>query len=235
MGAGILGVLGLGFLLGIRHAVEPDHIVAVSTIACQSKKLWRAALTGVFWGLGHTVALFVVGISLLLLRRQIPDRWALAFEFGIGIMLVLLGLASLRRRQEAPVHAHSHSHDGTAHSHYHQHGAEADHSAHSHRVSYWRPALIGVLHGMAGSAGMVVMTMSVAGGLWEAASYMLCFGLGTVVGMLASTTAIGLPFVLSSRNGALHSQLVRLSGVVSVAFGFYYMYSIGIVEGLFQL
>ena len=104
----LLSVLAIGFLLGIKHAIEPDHVIAVSTIASKSKKLWDASLAGVFWGIGHTATLFIVGIILILMKGDISDKWSMSLEFLVGIMLVYLGITSLLSSRKNKQHAHLH-------------------------------------------------------------------------------------------------------------------------------
>src|SRR3954471_20798996 len=100
----LLTVLALGFILGIKHAIEPDHVIAVSTIASQSKKLWHASLAGVFWGIGHTVTLFVVGIIIILMKGEIPEKWAMTLEFLVGVMLVYLGIKTIMSFKNIHIH-----------------------------------------------------------------------------------------------------------------------------------
>lgn len=95
MEVSLLLVLGIGFLLGTKHALEPDHIIAVSTIASQSKKIWKSSLAGVFWGIGHTLTLLVFDIVLILMKDEIPEAWAMSLEFVVGIMLVYLGMTTI--------------------------------------------------------------------------------------------------------------------------------------------
>ncbi|MEQ6389719.1 sulfite exporter TauE/SafE family protein [Bacillaceae bacterium S4-13-58] len=230
-----LSVLSLGFILGIKHAVEPDHVIAVSTIASQSKKLWKSALSGVFWGIGHTATIFIVGIVVILLKGDIPDKWAMSFEFLVGIMLVFLGITSIFSFRN--IHVHKHKHDGDLHKHVHAHPHEKVHH-HKHKYQYApyiKSTVIGFVHGLAGSAAMILLTMSTANTVLEGAIYILVFGAGTIMGMLFFTTIIGIPFVLSSKNLHMNKYLIQSTGVISMVFGFYYMYNLGITEGLFQL
>jgi len=231
----LLSVLALGLLLGIKHAVEPDHIVAVSTIASKSGSLLRASLAGVFWGIGHTATLFAAGIAVIALKGDIPDTWALSLEFLVGLMLVCLGAASFRSL--ASLHVHEHAHEGRIQKHVHAlTGGEGRSHRHAPRpVSYRTSAFVGLVHGLAGSGAMALLAMSAVSSVWEAAVYILVFGAGTVVGMLVFTTVIGLPFVLTARKLKVNLTLARLTGAVSVVFGIYYMYRLGIQEGLFSL
>lgn len=203
----------VGFVLGMKHAVEPDHFIAVSTIASRSKKLWRSSLAGVFWGIGHSATLLVTGIVLILLKAEIPEKWALTLEFAVGIMLVYLGIMAMRSLQGEHLQADS--------------GNE--------QRSYLKCAGIGLVHGLAGSGALVLLTMSSLSGVGAAFMYIVLFGAGTVLGMLIVTTIIGIPFAASASKLRLHAGLGRLAGAVSLVFGLYYMYNLGFTEGLFQL
>ncbi|SEN76353.1 sulfite exporter TauE/SafE family protein [Lihuaxuella thermophila] len=222
----LLSVLALGFLLGIKHAMEPDHVIAVSTIAGRSKKLWRSSLAGVFWGMGHSVTLFIVCMALILMKGTIPGKWALSLEFTVGLMLVYLGIVNIFSIKQ----------DSVLPKHFHLRKPGRINSDHERRkVSYFQSALVGMVHGLAGSAAMVLLSMSTVRHAWEGALYILIFGAGTVVGMFLVTTMIGIPFVLTVKKGSIHQLLTRVTGAISTCFGFYYLYHLGITEGLFQL
>ena len=230
MEATLLSVLALGFILGIKHAIEPDHVIAVSTIASQSKKLWHASLAGVFWGIGHTATLFIIGIILILLKGEIPEKWAMSLEFLVGIMLVYLGVKTIFSFKN--IHIHHHQHDGDDHKHVHSHQNSGEHNhKHQHKkTTYLQSMFIGLVHGLAGSGAMVLLTMSTVKSIGEAAIYILIFGAGTVIGMLFFTTIIGIPFVLSKKNKTISRPLGIVTGVISTVFGVYYMYNLGVNE-----
>ncbi|WP_201319340.1 sulfite exporter TauE/SafE family protein [Paenibacillus sp. EPM92] len=223
-------VMLLGFILGMKHALEPDHIIALSTIASRSKSLWRSSLTGVFWGIGHTSTLFVIGLLLILLKLELSLRLSLSLEFLVGIMLVYLGFSTVISFQRKKIHNHEHQHDGIPHHHFHE---KHEHSHSS--FSYIKSTMIGMIHGLAGSAAMVLLVMSTVSSVWKGIVYILVFGLGTVSSMLIFTTIIGLPFVLSVKKRNLNTKLILATGALSALFGFYYMYNLGINEGLFKL
>ncbi|MGX9134239.1 HoxN/HupN/NixA family nickel/cobalt transporter [Rummeliibacillus sp. JY-2-4R] len=243
----IFSVLALGFVLGIKHAIEPDHVIAVSTIASQSKKLWQSSLAGVFWGIGHTATLFIVGIIIILMKGEIPDKWAMSLEFLVGVMLVYLGVKTIISFKNIHIHTHSHAQDEEDlnlleeeeedHIHVHSHKNEGKHHHHHHhkKTTYLGSTLIGLVHGLAGSGAMVLLTMSTVNSVGEAAIYIMIFGLGTVIGMLFFTTIIGIPFVLSKKSTNISGTLGVITGAISVIFGAYYMYNLGINEGLFNL
>jgi ABC-type nickel/cobalt efflux system permease component RcnA len=235
MEVGLLSILGLGFVLGIKHAIEPDHVIAVSTIASQSKKLLRSSLAGVFWGIGHTATLFIIGIILIVMKGEIPEKWAMSLEFLVGIMLVYLGITTILSFKN--IHLHNHEHDGDLHKHIHSHDHSGTHHHHHQhkKVSYGKSMFIGLVHGLAGSGAMVVLTMSTVNSALEGAIYILIFGAGTVIGMLFFTTLIGIPFVFSAKKFSLNKRLTQVTGAISTVFGIYYMYNLGITEGLFKL
>ncbi|OES44707.1 sulfite exporter TauE/SafE family protein [Domibacillus iocasae] len=198
---GLLSILLLGFTLGIKHATEPDHVIAVSTIASRTKKLSRSSLAGVFWGLGHTATLLLIGVTAVALGRHIPENVATLLEFFVGVMLVYLGLNGVRKSRTV-------EEDGR-----HQH---------FHKKSF----VIGVIHGLAGSAAMVLLTATTANTGSEAFQFILIFGAGTVVGMLLFTTLLGLPFLITSKK-AIPIMLMRITSVISVLYGLYYMFQTG--------
>ncbi|MFB5282678.1 urease accessory protein UreH [Peribacillus sp. Hz7] len=211
MEASLLMILAMGFILGIKHALEPDHIIAVSTIASQSKKLWRSSLAGVFWGIGHTLTLFIIGIALIVLKNEIPEVWAMSLEFLVGIMLVYLGLTTIFSWKKAQEHKHF------------------------ERATYVKSIFVGFVHGLAGSAAMVLLTMSTINETWQGAVYILIFGAGTCIGMLLFTTLLSIPFVTSARSVKLNQSLIGLTGAISAVFGLYYMYNLGVNEQLFTM
>jgi ABC-type nickel/cobalt efflux system permease component RcnA len=236
MEVSLLSILAFGFVLGIKHAIEPDHIIAVSTIASRSKKIWSASLAGAFWGMGHTATLFVVGMSLILMKVEMPEKWAMSFEFFVGIMLVYFGIHSILSFSKKKLHSHEHKHnEGEVHKHFHAHEQSVKHE-HAHRdVSYLKSMIIGVVHGLAGSAAMVLLTMSTMASVWQGAIYILIFGMGTVAGMLVTTTIIGMPFVFTVNKIKMNHTLIRVTGAFSIAFGLYYMFTVGITDGLVKL
>ncbi|MCD1159765.1 HoxN/HupN/NixA family nickel/cobalt transporter [Peribacillus frigoritolerans] len=207
----LLLVLAIGFVLGIKHALEPDHIIAVSTIASQSKKIWKSSLAGVFWGIGHTLTLLVFGVILILLKNEIPEAWTMSLEFLVGIMLVYLGITTIFSWKQTKRHDHT------------------------GRATYLKSMLVGIVHGLAGSAAMVLLTLSTIDAAWQGAIYIIIFGVGTCIGMLLFTTILSIPFVTSSSSKKVNLLLIRLTGVISTLFGIYYMYNLGINEELFSV
>ena len=213
-------MLGLGFLLGMRHALDADHVAAVSTMLAQRPDLRRSGFIGLCWGCGHTAVLLLVGSAVLALKVTIPDTAAQACEVVVGLMLVALGLALAVTLYREQWHLHAHEHDGARHVHVHSHRLS---DAHAHRHG-WRaslpPLMVGMVHGLAGSAALMLIVLSAAHTLWEGIAYILLFGLGSILGMVALGTLISLPFLFSVSWGRYGQVAVRgLASVGSIGFG----------------
>ena len=230
----MLAVLGIGLVFGLKHATEVDHVVAVSTIVSQHRNVFHSALVGALWGLGHTASLLVIGAVVLSLRVAIPESVSGWLELGVAIMIVCLGISALRRalRKSGEVHVHKHSHDGLSHTHVHFHEKEtrhepATHSQHSHIVSHlgWKPVLIGMMHGLAGSGALTLLVLTQISSSWIGFLYVATFGFGSIVGMLLMSGLIGLPFALASRKLThVHQWIQTLAAVLSICFGIWYAY-----------
>jgi hypothetical protein len=221
----MFGILGLGFLLGMQHALEADHIAAVSSIAARRTQVGDIVKHGLTWGLGHTLTLFVFAGAAILLGHAIPERLARPLEAGVGIMLVGLGAHVLWRLWRDRVHFHSHGHgDGTVHIHAHSHAGETlphARAPHSHAHGFrWRTLLVGLMHGMAGSAALLVLAVSQASSAAVGLGYVALFGIGSMIGMGALSTVIAVPITLSARwLTRLNSGLQGIVGVVTIAIG----------------
>ena len=204
----LLSVTVLGFLLGMRHATDPDHVVAVTTIVTQQRSLARAARTGALWGIGHTATICLVGGAIIVLKVQlsaIPPRVGLTMEFAVAVMLVVLGLLTLAAGERRVV-------DSTA-----------------------RPLTVGFVHGLAGSAAVATLPQValIPNPLW-ALAYLAVFGVGTIFGMLLVTVSIAAPSLLAVQRFAGLNRTLRIaSGVASIAFGLLLAHRIGFVDGLF--
>src|SRR6202011_3466970 len=188
----MFGILGIGFLLGMQHALEADHIAAVSSIAARRTELADIVKHGLTWGLGHTLTLFAFAGAAILLGHAIPEHFARPLEAAVGIMLVGLGAHVLWRLWRDCIHFHTHGHgDGTVHVHAHSHAGEtvpharADHT-HEHGFR-WRSLAVGLMHGMAGSAALLVLAVSQAPDRLHGLLYILVFGIGSMIGMGALT------------------------------------------------
>jgi ABC-type nickel/cobalt efflux system permease component RcnA len=241
--AGALALLGLGLVFGLKHATEVDHVVAVSTIVSEHRSVFRSALVGGLWGVGHTTALLVVGFVVLVFRAAIPAPIANWLEFGVALMIIGLGLLAMTRvlRRRSDVHLHKHSHDGQSHVHIHFHEAATRHgegqpSTHTHAVSAIgiKPVLVGTMHGLAGSGALTLLVLTQIKSAWLGLLYLAIFGVGSIVGMLLMSGLIGLPFALTSRNlSGLHHRLQAAAAGLSIAFGLWYAYQTGLASGLF--
>jgi high-affinity nickel-transport protein len=204
----LLSVLVLGFVLGMRHATDPDHVVAVTTIVSQQRSLARAARTGVLWGIGHTTTILLVGGAIIALKLQIsglPPRLGLSLELAVAVMLIVLGLLTLagddRRVSESTA----------------------------------RPMTIGFVHGLAGSAAVATLPQValIPDPLW-AVGYLAVFGVGTIAGMMLVTVSIAAPSLIAVRRFAGMNRTLRIaSGVASIGFGLLLVHRIGFVDGLF--
>jgi hypothetical protein len=200
----MFGILGLGFLLGMQHAREADHIAAVSSIAARRSHVADIVKHGLTWGLGHTLTLFVFAGAAILLGRAIPETIARPMETAVGVMLIGLGAHVLWRLWRDRVHFHKHGHgDGTVHFHAHSHAREtAPHvrTAHAHEHGFrWRTLLVGLMHGMAGSAALLVLAVSQASSSAVGLAYVALFGIGSMIGMGALSTLIAVPLAISAR------------------------------------
>lgn len=195
----MIRVLLLGFLVGMKHALEADHVAAVATLATRSASLTERVRLAGLWGVGHAGALFLLGGAVLGLGRSLPDRVARTFEGLVALMLVFLGVDVLRRLRTRRVHFHWHRHDDRlAHFHAHAHAGSADgegsHDGHAHPARLApRALLVGSVHGLAGSAALVVLSLELTRSTAQALLYLGTFGLGSVAGMAALSLAISWP------------------------------------------
>ena len=254
----LLAIIGLGFVLGMRHATDPDHVIAVSTIVSRQQSVRHAGLIGVLWGVGHTVTIFCVGALIILFHLVIPPRAGLTMELAVGLMLILLGILSLTGVTQRITHRHTpaHSHS-VVHSHVHEHGGIRHAHMHGHHPEVHmhldpvkptdggllkklglyhllRPLAVGLVHGLAGSAAVALLVLAEIRDPRWATAYLLVFGVGTVAGMMLITMMIGAPFAYTRRRFApFHRGLGIASGVLSLVFGLYISFQIAIVDGLF--
>ena len=216
-------VLVIGFVLGLQHATEADHLAAVSTIVSEKKNLFTASIVGGLWGVGHTISLFTVGLVVILLKFQISESLEAKLEACVGAMLILLGLNALRKLfQASKVHVHSHEHDGHKHVHIHAHSKSAEES--HHRLSP-RSIFIGMVHGLAGSAALMLLVVPTIKSESVALLYILIFGIGSIGGMMAMSFLIGLPFHFTAGRFDILNRGIRLvAGLFSLGLGFSIMY-----------
>lgn len=250
-----LSLAALGFFLGMRHATDPDHVIAIGTIVTRERTLRGGLAIGALWGLGHTVTIVVVGGAIILFSVVIPPRVGLTMEMTVALMLVVLGLwnvtgllQQLRARFGAGVHAHPHQHGDYVHSHTHGHGAHDHGHGEDQTPPAWldrslgrlrlyqilRPLVIGLVHGLAGSAAIALLVLATISDTGWAIAYLLLFGGGTIVGMMLITLLIAAPLAYAAPRMARVERHMRLaSGVLSVGFGLFLVYHIGFVDGLF--
>jgi ABC-type nickel/cobalt efflux system permease component RcnA len=230
-------ILGLGFLLGLKHATEADHLAAVSTMVSTRRSLWSSALVGGMWGLGHTIALFAAGVFVLLLNFQISETLERRLEFAVGIMLTLLGLNVLRKiLGGGQLHFHSHGHGERVHAHPHTHEREAAHAPEEAHVSGNSPRalLIGLVHGLAGSAALMLLIIPTIPSRVVGLAYIIVFGVGSIGGMMLMSFLVGLPFRLTARRLTRLNNLMQfVAGMVSILIGLSIVYEKGVSEGLF--
>ena len=252
-----LSIIALGFFLGMRHATDPDHVIAVTTIVSRERKVSKAAWIGVYWGAGHTLTILVVGAAIILFGLVIPPRLGLSMELSVGAMLIVLGIMnvisfirSLPTQTDTSsgpdlVHSHAHSHGDYVHSHHHGHEPEAHpHSDEKTPVAWLdrslqrfklyqpvRPLMIGIVHGLAGSAAAALLVLATIRDPRWAVAYLLVFGAGTIAGMMLITMSIASAFHLASGRKFFH-RLALASGLLSVGFGLVVAYQILVVNGL---
>lgn len=279
----VLPIVTFGFLLGMRHATDADHVIAVATIVSREASVRGAALIGATWGIGHTLTILAVGGAIIVLDLAIPPRIGLLMEFAVALMLIVLGLVALTgvpvrlRRRIAPPevrtplryqpagamhvhgvlglsadahsHAHVHAHGDYLHRHRHGHGPDGHGHTEDATPQAWldrtlgalslyqwlRPLVVGVVHGLAGSAAVALLVLTeIRDPLWGI-GYLALFGMGTVAGMMVATAIISLPFAFSARQLPNFNTLLRLlCGTLSIAFGLYLVWQIGFVDGLFS-
>ena len=212
-------VLAIGFALGLQHATEADHLAAVSTIVSEKKNLFTASIVGGLWGIGHTISLFAVGVLVIFLKLQISESLEAKLEGCVGVMLVVLGLNALRKLfQASKVHVHTHEHGGHTHTHIHAHGSKTAEESH-HRLSP-RSVLIGMVHGLAGSAALMLLVVPTISSPSIALLYILIFGVGSIGGMMAMSFLIGLPFHFTAgRFDVLNKGIRLVAGIFSFGLG----------------
>ncbi|SFS07045.1 high-affinity nickel-transport protein [Granulicella pectinivorans] len=213
--ASFAAVVGLGLVLGMRHSTDPDHVVAVSTIVARERSVPRGALIGVLWGLGHTITIVAVGAAIILFKLVIPPRLGLSMELAVAAMLILLGVLNLTGVLSRITH----------------HFTPEPTKPTLGLFHILRPLFIGLVHGLAGSAAVALLVLSMIPSPTWAVAYLAVFGLGTVLGMMLMTTAMAIPIALTGR-GATRTLTV-VSGLASICFGLFLVYQIGFVDGLF--
>lgn len=234
----MISLLLLGLVLGMRHALEADHLAAVASLATRSRGTRGTVLLGAVWGLGHTLTLLAAGGACLLLRATISDRVAAALEGAVGVMLLLLGADVLRRMRQRRVHLHVHRHaDGTVHLHAHRHAAEEahdrDHHQHAHEGFPLRALLVGMVHGLAGSAALLLLTLTTLSSAWLGVAYIAVFGVGSIAGMAVLAAVISLPLQGTARHlTGWYNGLEAVIGAGTLLVGARVLYNTSWVQSL---
>jgi high-affinity nickel-transport protein len=256
----LLTIVAIGFFLGVRHATDPDHVIAVSTIVSREHNVKRSALIGGAWGIGHTLTIVAVGGAIILFRITLSPRTGLAMEMAVGLMLIVLGLKNLGPLLSWPAQnaganelvladdaPRYHAHGDYVHAHVHPRGHAHPHDPQTNPVAaldrwfrtnnlyqFLRPLIVGIVHGLAGSAAIALLVLSTISNARWAIAYLLVFGFGTVLGMMLITLTLGSTFSYGQRRFAKIGQYFGVgAGLISVAFGLFLAYEIGFVNGLF--
>jgi len=227
------GILGFGFLLGLRHALDVDHLAAVSTIVSQRRSVWRSALVGVVWGVGHTTSLLAVAIGVIALHTEIPPLVGSLLELGVAAMLVGLGLRLLHTVvRGGALHVHVHDHAGRPHVHPHLHANRG--ADHDHGPRHRRPFLIGLVHGLAGSGGLMRAVAATIADPVLAVAYVAVFGVGSIGGMAVTSALFAIPMLVTTGRVAGADRWLRVgAAVASVAVGARLAWTIGHEAGFF--
>ena len=229
----MISILFFGFLLGMRHAVEADHIAAVASLSSRSKSIREGMRQGAAWGLGHTLTLFLFGSIVLFVANIVPEQVVRGIEFAVGIMLIILGADVLRHVIRDRVHFHSHTHpqpDGVGKRHFHAHSHKGEkrhtHNAASHQHSHpqgfpLRALLVGLMHGMAGSAALILLTLQTLSSPWLGLVYIALFGVGSIVGMALFSVVISVPLRAARHMTLLYNGFQTAIGVATIGLGLF--------------
>lgn len=228
---GVMTALLLGFLLGLKHATDADHVVAVSAIVNETRDAWKGFWIGASWGLGHTTPLLILGTAILVFKEVLLTRYeslAPFFEFGVGVMLILLGIQVFWNILRGRLHMHDHADESTPHVHIHgTHAPLTEQEATPHH-RFFRPGKpilrlksfsIGVVHGLAGSAAVILILLPNIQSFWVGLGYLVLFGLGTILSMTVITLILGVPFALTGNRTLLNKLVSGSAGAISVIFG----------------
>ena len=229
-------ILLLGFEIGLRHELEADHVAAVATLSSPTRTLSEAIPVGIMWGLGHTLTLFVFAGLVMMSGNMVSDTIAGWLEVAVGVMLVLLGGDFIRRLVRDRIHFHTHKHtDGDVHIHAHSHKGQRRHGDAQHRHEHpramsFRALFVGMMHGLAGSAALVLLTVGTVGEPMTGFAYIGLFGLGSIVGMAVLSVIIAVPLRYTANNMTwAYTSLTMVMGLFSIGLGGFTIYSSGIV------
>lgn len=223
--ASAIPILGFGFLLGLKHATEADHLAAVGTIVSERKNLLSSALVGGLWGVGHTISLLLAGIFVLVLNFEISEQTERILEFCVGLMLLFLGINVLRKVVKGEkIHFHTHENENE----------DISTSKRGFKFTI-RSIIIGMIHGLAGSAGMMLLYLPTIESNSLKLIYIVIFGIGSIGGMMIMSFLVGLPFHLTAAKfNRFNNILQTIAGLVSIVFGLMIVYEKAITEGLFS-
>ena len=238
----MLSLLAVGFLLGMRHAVEADHVAAVASLATRPRSIKDIVRLGAVWGIGHTLTLLLFGSIVMLVDTAVPATLAMILETAVGLMLIALGADVLRTLLRDRLHFHVHKHgDGRVHFHAHSHAGEKTHDSNHHEHEHargfpLRALLVGLMHGMAGSAALIVLTLQSVSSWATGLLYIILFGMGSIAGMAVLSTALAIPLRWTSgRFTWMHKGLHAAVGITTMALGIFVVYQVGIQHGVLAL
>ncbi len=231
--SGLFVVLAFGFLLGLKHATDADHVVAVANIVGKENKVWQSIWIGASWGIGHSIPLLIVGSAVMLIDGALLSRYesvAPYLELGVAIMLIYLGVSAMWNVARGKLHIHRHDHGPGPHVHVHaSHGTDELHQqtfdAHNNFFLLGRPIfrvksfIIGIVHGLAGSAAVLIAHLPTIDSKWAGFGYIAVFGVGTVVAMVALTIVLALPFKASATKRNLNATITTAAGALSIFVG----------------
>jgi sulfite exporter TauE/SafE len=209
----IFTLLGFGFLLGLKHALEADHVVAVSTIISQTKNFKKSLVLGASWGIGHTTTLFILGIFVLVFKLNIPEKFSLGFELLVGFILLMLGVEILYKQFIKKKHKHTHKHKNLSHLHEHTHKKSSEHN-HNHKSF-----LLGMFHGLAGSGALMLLVIASINSVMQGLIFILIFGFGSILGMVLVSGLIATPIIFTPKADKIERIIQIIAGCLSILIG----------------
>lgn len=234
----MFGVIFLGFLIGMQHAMEADHVAAVASLATRNRSVGETTRQGLAWGAGHALTLFIFGGIIVVMDTLVPERFAQGLELAVGVMLLLLGADVFHRLFRERIHFHKHRHGDSVHFHAHSHTSGLPHAEDSHQHEHLekfplRALFVGMMHGMAGSAALIILALNSVTSIGLGLLYIALFGLGSILGMAMLAMVISLPLRYSSRSFTwAHNGLKIAVGVITIGLGARLIYEVGFVQGL---
>ena len=221
-------ILGVGFLLGLRHALDADHLAAVSTVLAERPSLRASTAVGLWWGIGHTLTLLLVGAFVMALGLHVPEQFEQWAESGVALLLIVLGGTLALKLYRERWHVHSHDHDGERHVHFHSHERGADHRHRHWMASSVRPLCIGMAHGLAGSAAVMLMIVAATDRMAQGLLSIAVFGAGSIVGMMVVGVTLSLPLICSlTVSRRLFVTLQSCASAASLCVGLWMLVKLG--------